>query len=372
MDTVNISEIQYGRGIVSAGNNFRLCRFIDKLRRAENITYGAIGGSITEGACASTPERRYVNAFSAWMTEHFPGSHVKILNTGIGASNSLFGTFRADKDLLAYKPDLVTIEYAVNDNTNPDTTNAYESLVRKCLTQSEDMAVILLFTMNYKGENVQRLHVPIGHHYRLPMLSYRDAIYPDVANGSIAWSDIAPDIVHPNDLGHSLIKDMLARLISDTERSQPSPAVPLPDYLDLSAQKYGHTRIVDANDMEVVSNRGWHTGPHKGGYTGWHTNRSDASLEVGFTGQYVAVGFKQFCGDFGRAAVSLDGEPPVICDGYFQKFPDIDWAGGHTVIEIINDKLVPGPHKLKISMCKDRHRDSSGHNFDIGYLLIGE
>ncbi len=372
MNLLTLTNAIFQRGKISLGNPARILEFIEKIRQGRRIVYGAIGGSITEGAGASCKELRYVEQFAAWLRVHYRNPGIEVVNAGIGASNSLFGAFRVDKDLLRYSPDLITVEYAVNDTTNPDTAASYEALLRKCLELSPDTAVILISTMNYLGENKQHLHIPAGSHYQLPMISYRDAVYPEVSAGRIAWSDISPDTVHPDNQGHTLIKDMLVMLMQELETAPAADPVPLPAYLDPAAAKYAHVRIADAGSMEVLTCTGWQTGPHKGGYSGWQTNDPAALLEVRFSGRYIAIGCQQYAGDFGRALATIDDRPPVMLEGYFQKLPNNAWAGGHTVLTVLANDLADGSHILRVRMLSERHPDSSGHSFDIGYLLLAE
>jgi len=371
MCEIEVKDAWFERGLTATGNNHRLYKLLAKLRGGQPITYGAIGGSITEGAQASTSENRYVERFATWLRGKTAGT-VKVVNAGIGASNSLFGAFRAGKDLLAMRPDLITIEYAVNDTTNPDIAAAYEALVRQCLTALPDTAVILIFTMNRAGENRQHLHIPVGQHYQLPMLSYRDAVYPEVAAGHFTWEDISPDMVHPNDVGHRMIADLLGRLVDRMAAAPEDPAAALPDYLTARAARYMKTSIVDAPAMNVIRQNGWKQGPHRAGYTGWQSETPGAELEVSFKGTYAAVGYQQFSGDFGRVAVSLDGQPVATLEGYFTKMPNNDWAGGHTVLTILAENLPSGTHTLRFTLLPERHANSGGSKFDIGYLLIAE
>lgn len=362
----------YRRGRVNLGNMTRMKNLFNKLQSGQNVVYGAIGGSITQGAVTSCVECRYVEMFAAWLRTRFSAT-IDVVNAGIGASNSLFGAFRVEKDLLAYQPDLITIEYAVNDSTNPDTEAAYEALIRKCLALSPDVAVILIFTMNRLGESKQYLQVPVGLHYQLPMISYRDAVYPEIEQGTWAWEDISPDMVHPNDLGHGMIADMLSRLTNDIDAADdPVVSLPLPDYLSPGAAKYKNGRIIDAASMDLIAQSGWNKGPHKAGYTGWQTDQSGAWLEVRFSGTYLAIGSQQYSGDFGRASVSVDGKEPVVIEGYFTKAANTVWAGGHTILSIMDEQLSPGEHTLKLTILPERHSHSNGYNFDIGYLLVAE
>lgn len=367
MSRNSITDEMYQRGLIQ-GNNYRVKQFINKLKSGEAVTYGAIGGSITQGAAASEPKYRYVDLLAARLSNKY-NNEVKVVNAGIGASNSLFGVFRCRKDLLSYRPDLITVEYAVNDISNPDISASYEALVRKCLELSPSAAVVLIFTMRLDGENKQHLQIPIGKHYQVPMLSYRDAVYPLVINGELEWRDISPDMVHPNDYGQNMIAEMLERLITQCDKSPADNQVSIPGYLEPDAKKYENPAILDATQMNVVSQSGWTQGPHKAGYTGWQSSAPGATMEIKFSGTFAAIGSQQYSGDFGRIYLTLDDNQPIVIEGYFTKMKNNEWAGGHTVITILDDNLPPGEHTIKLTLLEEKHPDSNGHMFDIGYLL---
>ena len=156
------------RSVVAVGSLEPLERLRAKIKSGRPIVYGSIGGSITEGAKADTAEGRYANLIAAHIG-------AKLVNAGIGASGSLFGCYRAKNDLLKYNPDFITIEYAVNDHAGEDVQPGFEGLVRQCLALPTKPLVLLIFTMEENGHNVQDLHIPVGNHYQLPMISYRDA-----------------------------------------------------------------------------------------------------------------------------------------------------------------------------------------------------
>ena len=54
------------RGITSMGDGWRLQAVVEKARSGGEVTIGVIGGSITEGASATSEDRRYGNQIAAW------------------------------------------------------------------------------------------------------------------------------------------------------------------------------------------------------------------------------------------------------------------------------------------------------------------
>ena len=169
------------------------------------------------GALASNPQNSYAGRLLAWWQEKFPQCEFRLINAGAGGTGSMYGALRAAKDLLFAKPDLVVIEFAVNDNWTDG--EAYEGLVRQILAQPNSPAVVLLFMMWERGGNDQEMQAKIGAYYGLPMVSFRDALWPEISAGRIPWSDYIVDTVHPNDAGHKLAARLLTTMCgARTER----------------------------------------------------------------------------------------------------------------------------------------------------------
>jgi len=192
----------FTRSQLDPGNTARLQHVLAKARVGEPVVVSVIGGSITAGAKATRSARRYGNIIAEWWREQFPESEIKFVNAGIGATGSNIGAHRAQKDLIAHHPDFVVVEYAANDPNTEAAAESMEGLVRQILKQPNSPAVVLLFTMHQGGGNAQEWHSKVGRHYGLPMVSYRDALWPEIQAGRMKWEDVEADVVHPNDRGH--------------------------------------------------------------------------------------------------------------------------------------------------------------------------
>jgi hypothetical protein len=121
-------------------DNSRTVNALLKLKNGGSITFAAIGGSITQGGC--------VNGVHDWLQSKASasGGSVQYVNAGIGASDSGHGCLRVRDHVLRHNPDIVVVEYSVNDGYyyKPETNNrTYEGLVRQALKDS-DRAVFLL------------------------------------------------------------------------------------------------------------------------------------------------------------------------------------------------------------------------------------
>lgn len=204
--------------------NDRLRRVLCKAARGETITVAGIGGSITEGAHAKSwgdvgnnataytddlgGEKCWFERTVDWFKSTFPETQINGVNAGIGSTPSFLGAFRLDQMVLQYHPDLVTVEFSVNDPTaipnllKDEILEAYESIVRRCLEAG--IAVILVFLVQQQGKSMQNYHTEIANHYNVPAISYHNAVYPD-GKPICDWVRLSPDDIHPNNAGHALL-----------------------------------------------------------------------------------------------------------------------------------------------------------------------
>lgn len=362
-----LDEVLFSRGLISPGTSEALSRFRKKLENREPIVYAAIGGSITEGAMASEPARNYASLFAARLGRE---TSCRLVNAGVGATSSMFGAFRAQQEMLGEEPDIVTVEFAVNDTTSPDVAAGYEALVRQCVASPKKPLVILLFTMRRDGMNLQDKHIPVGRHYGLPMLSYRDALYPEIMAGKLAWETVSPDEVHPNDGGHAFLAAMLERFL-DTATA-PAGGGTLPGLLDPRAARYLDGEAVSAARMTILENRGWTAYDHGRGYTGLESAAPGSYLKMSVKSGTVLIGFVKYAGDFGKCRVRVDGAEVAEIDGFYEK-PEIQqWAGGHTVLQPLVGGAPGAGHVIEVELLAGRHPKSGGNRFKIGYFLCGK
>lgn len=135
--TFDVTPERLQRAVVSYGNNQRLNRFLEKAEQGGNLTVGVLGGSITQGAVCPDSAKCYHGVLLQYLRANFPKSRFTLVNAGIGATGSNYGAFWAQRDLLSKKPDLVVLEYAVNDQDGLQSALTYEGIVRQVLTTPE-------------------------------------------------------------------------------------------------------------------------------------------------------------------------------------------------------------------------------------------
>lgn len=199
--------------LVSTGNNYRMINAIQKAMRGEDVTIAYIGGSITEGACSTTHTKCYAYQFYSMFKERFGkngGSNVHYVNAGMSGTPSSLGVIRYSRDVAPSNPDIVFVEFAVNDADDVTNGDAYESLVRNVLNSPNKPACMLIFSVFKPDWNLQDRMIPVGKQYNLPMVSIRNAVVPAVKAGEITSEQFwANDGWHPVDYGHKLMADCI-------------------------------------------------------------------------------------------------------------------------------------------------------------------
>lgn len=199
---VNLGDINYMAGV------------FEQIERENKINIVYLGGSITQGCNADSEDLRYVNLSAQWWNEKFPDAEVSFFNAGIGATTSQFGAARAESHVLSRDPDLVFVEFSVNDSDTLQFMETYESLIRRLLKYDSVKAVVLINNLFYDtGDNAQGIHNAVGLHYKLPIVSVRDYIYPEILMGNIDLSQYTDDMLHPKNIGHKMIADLIKNLL---------------------------------------------------------------------------------------------------------------------------------------------------------------
>lgn len=323
LPTLNLghtTEDMIRRAVVNPGNTARLADAMKRAQAGEKITIGTIGGSITQGTAASTTDERYANRALQWWAKTFPKAQLDFVNAGIGATDSYIGVHRVDADLLSKKPDVVIVEFSVNDTDAALNLQTYDSLVRKILQAENHPAVILLFTTQEDGTSLQDTHMQIGSAYNLPMISYKNAVLPEIEAGKFTWKDISPDNIHPNSVGHGIIGELLwsyfnsvyAKLdqIDTSDLTFTAPPV--------TRDLYAKGQLLDSKTLTPKTMQGFEQAEVSNQFPNDWTTKEGGELTFEVTGSNIGVlYYKTVDGKSGQYCVYVDDRLIQVLDGDF-------------------------------------------------------
>lgn len=346
----------------------RLKNLMKRAANGESLVIGFLGGSITQGSLSSTPKTCYAYLVYEWWKKSFPNAAFSFVNGGIGGTTSHYGGARAWKDVLCYRPDIVTVDFSVNDDANEFFEETYEGMLRRLLAAPSAPAVVVLNNVFYDtGKNAQDYHNRIADHYGIPHVSIKDTVYPDVESGKIVRADITPDNLHPNDKGHRLVADEICKLLDSIKaemeeetiageniegkstKTEASVLLPAP----LTENAYEHSRLIQIQDNEAILD-GFLVDPiekkgmldiFKNGWTAAHTN-DKISFEIECS--CLAVQYRKSVQQpvpKAKAVIDSDEAHAVILDGNFTE----DW-GDCLYLEPLLHHAEKKVHRIEITV----------------------
>ncbi|MBC8547619.1 SGNH/GDSL hydrolase family protein [Clostridiaceae bacterium NSJ-31] len=181
------------------------------------------GHSVPAGYFA-TP---FVNTFEAYpallhraIKERFPFAVLNVIVTAIGGENSVQGAARFDSEVLNHRPDVLTIDYALNDRmVGLDAAEAaWRSMIERALAVG--VKVILLTptwdeTYFDRSEGWEQLTAHAAQVRRLAAeygvgLADSFAAFEGYLGAGGALTDLLSHVNHPSGLGHRLVCRELA------------------------------------------------------------------------------------------------------------------------------------------------------------------
>lgn len=304
------------RSLMTMGDTTRMLNVLKKAQNGEEITVGYIGGSITEGLTAGA-ELCWAKLTYNWLCEKFPETKINYVNAGLSGTPSTLGVMRAERDLYSeYTPDIVFIEFAVNDGQTATDKTSYESLVKKILSKENNPAVVLFFTVIESGYTCEKHMSEIGNYYNLPMISLNNSLEPEFSAGTMKWSDYSDDQSHPNVWGHSMVKDLVAnyfeKALEELEKTEAIPEGAVIPETALVSTKFEDMRFLDATNLTADSLGSFKVIDNAHGHfaDGWQ-DKAAGTEAIEFTIECKTLFLVYLCSSskhYGTAEIYVDGE----------------------------------------------------------------
>lgn len=115
-------------------------RTLAKLRAGETVNVAYLGGSITM-ANGWRPKT------TAWLQKEFPTAKVNEIHAAISGTGSALAIHRLKRDVLRHDPDLLFVEFAVNDHGTPDDLERQRigSIVRQTWENNPETDVVFVY-----------------------------------------------------------------------------------------------------------------------------------------------------------------------------------------------------------------------------------
>ena len=336
------------------------------------LTVGYFGGSITENGA----ENGWRGRTTAYLRAAFPNAEIREIQAAIGGTDTTLGIFRCERDLLSHKPDLVFIEFAVNDYGAPSRTAVNtETILRKIYAANPYAEVVIVFTLTQSiAENMARgipyrsrdEQMRVARHYGLPTVNIGDALLRAIRHECGGdWLPYVPDTTHPNAAGYvscaAEMQSFLAAALAPAPHGLRAVRLPEP----LCSALHPDARLEDA--AQALSDG--FTPVEKslcGRYPHYLEGSAGASLSFSFRGTEVGL-YWMLAKDSGRIEYSIDGgewQTRSAWDTYCLRFN----RAGSTILAA---ELPDGAHELRLRVAREKDEQSGGTLIRIGAFLVG-
>ena len=187
---------------------------IAKLQSGSDVTIVALGDSLTSGWMVA---RGYTEFLRDMLMGRFPKADVRIINSGIPGDTATGGLYRLQQDALSYSPDLVLVQFALNDAfcgcSLAEFRVAIEAIVERI--RQESSAEVLLLTSTLPADDSE-LDVVAPFYAVLKDIAREkgcgvalvDEHWADaIAGGTPHDSLVLYDRVHPSEAGYLLMAE---------------------------------------------------------------------------------------------------------------------------------------------------------------------
>lgn len=210
------------------------------------VKIGYLGGSIT----AQNGWRPKTLAF---FQKTYPQAKFSEINAAIGGTGSDLGVFRLKQDVLDHKPDLMFVEFAVNDGgASPEQIfRCMEGIVRQTWKALPECDICFVYTLTEalapamldgKFQRSASAMEKIADHYGIPTIQMAMEVAKLAKEGKLVWKAklpktdeekkalegkfvFAPDSVHPHpETGHELYLAAIVRSMEPIKAASKSPA----------------------------------------------------------------------------------------------------------------------------------------------------
>jgi lysophospholipase L1-like esterase len=152
------------------------------------------------------------------LNERFPHAVVNLIVTAIGGENSEQGAQRFKRDVLSLRPDVVTIDYALNDRKIglARSEKAWRAMIEMALAQH--IKIILLTPTGDESARLADPNDPLNRHAELVRRLAREyhvgladslAQFENYVRNGGQLSDLMAQVNHPNRKGHELVAAQL-------------------------------------------------------------------------------------------------------------------------------------------------------------------
>ena len=340
-----------------------------KLTREKKLNVAYVGGSVTVGTGSSSTEcwRAYTQE---WFKQAFPQAEITETYAAIGATGTALAITRLEEDIIQHSPDLVFIEFSVNDKyksrTYAQSAILLEGMIHKINRELPNTDIVVITVVDKdsikNGSENARAHRDVALYNGITYMDMTEPLETAMQSTGKDWDYYINDYVHPNKRGYRVLSDYITEKLDKMLKDSATREVALKPIV-LPEKTFGSNpitqhKVIVATDL-TYDEEMWKAGrpmrsPAALGNDKLETIRAQkgATLKLTFQGAVIML-----VGDFqagSRVRCQIDG-------GHMKMIGGSDDSGA----VILYDNLDPNlQHTLAITV-------EGGGLCGIGKVFIG-
>jgi len=347
-------------------------KFDQRARAGEHLNVVFLGGSLTWGSGATDPQLfSYRALVGRRLEEHYPQAHFTFWDSAIGGTSSNLAAFRLQRDVIAHRPDLVFIDFTINDgpyDVDDEKLASYESLTRRVLIETGAPVELVILAVkpdlelaNRKPRPRDAKHKEVAAAYNTPLADAVAYMNAEVQKGRYTtdemWPNV-PDTTHPGNKGYQLYSEAVMQSFLDAVARKQVCRVP--DKM-LFADTFMTWKRQHLSELTPLPS-GWSVGlPSTLGVAfDFYMSRWLDDITVATPGAQpfrvkinakTVMLFGELTPKSGKFLVTIDGKPaisPDSKDGIYDPLP-MRMTGNMHLVKVLATNLDPGvTHMLEI------------------------
>lgn len=212
-----------------------------------------LGASVTFGySSLGMLSSNYTSMIIQWLNDwRKDNEYCHGISLAECGTSCTYAMFLVETLLLNAHPDVIFVEYAINEQNTAEGANYFESLIRKLQQLDSDPLIIVINVFNQICYSCDEYMTMIAKHYNLPVLSLTSSLLLLMLDHKIDWSDYSCDESHPYLEGHELIKDIFKHYVLDHIMDQEPQAPQLLPTNPCFAADYEQLKLLDFSDKQL-------------------------------------------------------------------------------------------------------------------------
>ena len=259
--------------IYKEGDLYRLAKAIKKSKSGKEVLIMFYGNSAN--TTSGSVDAPYWSVFGEWWSLNI--GPCRTVAASMDNLTSIDACMRVDQDVLRWKPDVVFLDFAVQDavaSMASANAHGYDNLIRRILQSSTKPAVVSLiltgaeqksFGMNAANADMfntaSKLQKQVASYHNIPIIDFETALWDNMVElvkvttqreiPLMTWATVGENNVAMNDSGHAILQGAISYFVNKVNNKLNK--VSTKDYAYPTEGYFGTDKYMKGSLVDVVT-----------------------------------------------------------------------------------------------------------------------